>query len=197
MICEGQKERTALNFFFISNKFHSLHNNTAKGIVTSSQHSLHISQHSSFTFEQQWVSWPSESCSPSSAANSTWHSSGLYNLQNDILIGCLSKKQMSENLIVSRLYGQCGHCASKFCDVFSTADGISNAHTHTHTHARARVCVCVAWRWHGGETHVTYFLCEGRGKHSTSSCLTAAATVQCCHSRHDIRINNVCLPKRL
>jgi len=55
----SKKPLPSILLFLISNKFHRTSaKNTAKGIVTSSQYSLHLSQHSSFNFNS------SEYCEP-------------------------------------------------------------------------------------------------------------------------------------
>jgi hypothetical protein len=91
-------------FSLSQTNFTKLHYNTTKGMVTSSQYTLHLSQHTSFIFERQQVLQPSKSCSPSSAANSMWHSTGPFHLHDGVLTGRLSKKQTGENLTMR------GHC---------------------------------------------------------------------------------------
>lgn len=96
----GLVRNNCTHFFLSQTNFRELHCNTAKGTVTSSQYSLHLAQHASFTFEQQQVSRQSKSRSHFSAANSAWHTTGPCHLHNGILTGCLSKKRTGENMMM-------------------------------------------------------------------------------------------------
>jgi hypothetical protein len=141
--------------------------------------SLHLSQHSSSTFEQEQVFPPSKSCSPSSAANSTWYSTGPCHLHNGVLPFKEANRWKSDG-VKSGLYGSSGNTVHPNIVMASNCTLVCVC---ARARARVCVCVCVACCLHGTATSVTFLLWEE---------LPIVLTVY-----SSLYTNSTCHPKRL